>query len=378
MGKIQRGRRLGTSPRRLIRNEGIASTFEIGIIAQVQPTSRHHWLGCIMSRREGMSEFSRQVKSVTQIRRLRHRRRFPSLARIDHWIRGSSAGWWTSLLSQLRTSNQRRRLVAVPMANTRRVRPLRRRPALGLEPLEPRQLLSVNTTFVNDNWRFVSDNDSSASLTAGDTVDNFSDDSSGAILKTYGVDAFGTVTTGAFTGAVLGAATINDAIANTDSGGTVQLLAGTYIENVDASAKSITLSLGPTPEQVSINGNLTLNADDSLAVKINGTTAGSQYDQLLVLNGNVTLSNPTLTATVGYTPTFGNSVAPLFYIGGGGALRGRFSISPPAVSKLVPRTLSKSVWSKITRRGRRRHRLGDRSRVGSSTPPPAPMQRETC
>ena len=53
---------------------------------------------------------------------------------------------------------------------------------------------------------------------------------------TIGTDAFGTVTTTSAMGgqpaAIPGASTINNAIAGTDPGGTVNLLQGTYTETV--------------------------------------------------------------------------------------------------------------------------------------------------
>ena len=50
----------------------------------------------------------------------------------------------------------------------------------------------------------------------------------GTITRTYGVDAFGVVTTGSATGSSPAFDDINDAIANTDVGGTVNVLEGTY------------------------------------------------------------------------------------------------------------------------------------------------------
>jgi VCBS repeat-containing protein len=202
-------------------------------------------------------------------------------------------------------------------------------------------MLSVSTAYVNDNWRLTADNDHSGTLSIGDTVDNFSDDGVGNIQKTYGVDAFGTVTSstvtgaGPFTGTVPGAGTIAAAIAGTSSGGTVQILAGTYTESVDASASNVTLGIGGgNTAQVVLFGNLTLGSNDTLAVKVNGLSAGSQYDQLLVENGSVSLTNPTLSATVGFTPTQGNQVTPLQRFGTG-SLTGTFHYTPTAGFQLT-------------------------------------------
>ena len=69
--------------------------------------------------------------------------------------------------------------------------------------MEPRRLLAVVDMYANDNWNFVTDHGTIGVLDVGDTVNNSNDaHNPGAITKTYGVDAFGTVTTGAFTGSV--------------------------------------------------------------------------------------------------------------------------------------------------------------------------------
>ena len=50
---------------------------------------------------------------------------------------------------------------------------------------------------------------------------------------------------------------------------------------------------------LTVNGNLTLNPGSTLALDINGATAGTGYDQIVV-NGNVDVSGATLTANHGY------------------------------------------------------------------------------
>ena len=54
------------------------------------------------------------------------------------------------------------------------------------------------------------------------------------------------------------------------------------------SIKPLTLSPGASPAKVIINGNLTLNGDDTLLFELNGVTAGTDYDQLVV-TGNLIL-----------------------------------------------------------------------------------------
>jgi uncharacterized protein with beta-barrel porin domain len=67
-----------------------------------------------------------------------------------------------------------------------------------------------------------------------------------------------------------------------------------------------TLSPGNSAGTLTVNGNLQMNAGSTLAVEINGTTAGSQYDQVVV-NGTVDVSGATLAVTHGYVPGNGDS-----------------------------------------------------------------------
>ena len=87
-------------------------------------------------------------------------------------------------------------------------------------------------------------------------------------------------------------ATFNSSISRAaevvDAGGTVHIKAGTYTGNVSTSTNNVTLELGNSPAQVTINGNVTFDGNDTLHMEINGLTAGTQYDQLVV-NGTVDL-----------------------------------------------------------------------------------------
>ena len=89
---------------------------------------------------------------------------------------------------------------------------------------------------------------------------------------------------------------IQRGIAAASSGNTVNIESGTYTGNVTTSTTPVTLSPGASPGQVTINGNLTLNGNATLAFDVNypWTTAGTDYDQLVV-NGTVALSGTTLT-----------------------------------------------------------------------------------
>ncbi len=59
-----------------------------------------------------------------------------------------------------------------------------------------------------------------------------------------------------------------------------------------------------TAGQITVAGNVTLDSSDTFTVQLNGTTAGTLYDQLSVTGASrtVTLGNATLAATLGYAP----------------------------------------------------------------------------
>src|SRR5262249_3536168 len=107
------------------------------------------------------------------------------------------------------------------------------------ERLEDRLAPATTPTFVNDNWNLIVDNGLVGVLDAGDVVRNDNDTiNPGTVIAILGTDGFGTVTTssvGTVTGvpgSIAGAATINNAIANTSVGGVVNVLEGTFNELV--------------------------------------------------------------------------------------------------------------------------------------------------
>ncbi|BAN47411.1 Ig-like domain-containing protein [Metapseudomonas resinovorans] len=77
-------------------------------------------------------------------------------------------------------------------------------------------------------------------------------------------------------------------------GGNVTVNSGGLLSPGNAGAGSLT-----------INGNLQMNAGSVLAVEIDGTTAGTQYDQVVV-NGAVNVSGAILSATHGYASGLGD------------------------------------------------------------------------
>ncbi|HEX5272873.1 MAG TPA: hypothetical protein VFW33_20385, partial [Gemmataceae bacterium] len=112
--------------------------------------------------------------------------------------------------------------------------PARRRPPAPLvELLETRLAPAVlaTQTYVDDNWADVTH--PTGPLTLGDMVRNDNDTiAPGTITATYGSTGFGHVIISSTPTSLAGAATINNAIANTNSGGTVSVLEGTYNEDV--------------------------------------------------------------------------------------------------------------------------------------------------
>ncbi|AQT59134.1 hypothetical protein B0D95_02815 [Cellvibrio sp. PSBB023] len=116
---------------------------------------------------------------------------------------------------------------------------------------------------------------------------------------------------GSFTGATNvsgGTLVVNDALSSTSlvtvaSGAT--LTGSGSVTNLLVNSGG-TLSPGNSPGIFTVNGNLQMNSGSTLAVEINGTTAGTQYDQISV-NGAVNVSGATLSATHGYTAGQGDS-----------------------------------------------------------------------
>jgi parallel beta-helix repeat protein len=78
-----------------------------------------------------------------------------------------------------------------------------------------------------------------------------------------------------------------------DSGGTVYIKSGSYTENVSTSSNSVHLAPDSGTGQVTLNGNLTLDSNDALAILVNGLTAGTNHGQFIV-NGTVSLNGASL------------------------------------------------------------------------------------
>ncbi len=115
-------------------------------------------------------------------------------------------------------------------------------------------------------------------------------DGAGSPATQFGFDAF---------------TTIQAAIDAVADGGTIHIAAGTYSGNVEATTKSVILVPGNSTGQIVINGNLTLDSNDTLEMEINGTTPGSGFDQFVV-NGTVALNGADLNLIDGYDPVHGD------------------------------------------------------------------------
>ena len=152
-----------------------------------------------------------------------------------------------------------------------------------------------NTVWVSGNW--VDDTNPAGPLTAGDTVaaptgETAPNLGSGTLI--YGVNAF---------------STIQDGVTNVDTGGTVYVLPGTYVENVTIS-KPLTLSgAGQT-------GSSATTIIPSFAGAVGGSTfAAGCSNLILVQSSNVTIedllldgNNPSLAGQSGATTVNGINV----------------------------------------------------------------------
>lgn len=117
----------------------------------------------------------------------------------------------------------------------------------------------------------------------------------------------------------------NVAAAQTDVTGTINGT-GTLTGNLFANNGG-TIAPGNSPGILTVNGNVAFNAGSIFAAEINGTTVGTQYDQLVV-NGTVTINNSSqLGVTFGFLPVLGNTFI-LINNDGNDAIVGTFNSIP--------------------------------------------------
>jgi hypothetical protein len=111
------------------------------------------------------------------------------------------------------------------------------------------------------------------------------------------------------------------------SGDTVNVKTGVYTGAVSASAKAITFAPGASPGQVTINGNFTLDSNDTFAVDIAGATPRTGYDQLIV-SGDVTLGSATLNMNFSYVPAASDTLFVFIDNQGANPITGKFAATP--------------------------------------------------
>ncbi len=88
--------------------------------------------------------------------------------------------------------------------------------------------------------------------------------------------------------------------------GTTGFLGGTGRVGVIVGGGTGGIAPGNSPGILNVTGNVAFANTNSFNVELNGTTVGSQYDQLNV-DGSINLNNATLNVTLGFSPTSGNT-----------------------------------------------------------------------
>ena len=145
----------------------------------------------------------------------RYRERFPRLLRSDFWWGPRSEAAVSSSRAGGSFSNHSASRLTGYYGS-----------ALLLEPLEMRRMLSTTPVYLNDNWAIVTDN-GAAGLDNGDIVSNTGAGDDGTVLlKTFGTNAFNT---------------LNSALAGVSTGGTINVLDGSYTGGV-AVTQDVTLA----------------------------------------------------------------------------------------------------------------------------------------
>ncbi|MBL8823522.1 MAG: autotransporter-associated beta strand repeat-containing protein [Planctomycetia bacterium] len=103
-----------------------------------------------------------------------------------------------------------------------------------------------------------------------------------------------------YTGAAVGNFTVNNT--GTLSG------TGTINNNVLINAGG-TLAPGQSAGRLTVNGNVTFSAASTFLAEVNGTVAGTSYDQLRIgSGGSLSLNNANLIVSIGYNPAFSDRI----------------------------------------------------------------------
>ena len=137
----------------------------------------------------------------------------------------------------------------------------------------------------------------------------------GTVTVGAGAISFSNPGANSFSGTLSGTGTFSVASGATLKG------TGTYSTPVSV-LSGATIAPGNSPGTIS-TGNLTLAGGSTATMEIDGTTAGTQYDQIAV-TGTVTINSATLTTVFGYTSATGDSYV-LISNDGADAVTGTFS-----------------------------------------------------
>jgi autotransporter-associated beta strand protein len=78
---------------------------------------------------------------------------------------------------------------------------------------------------------------------------------------------------------------------------------GTFVGGLITDSGS-TMAPGASAGVLTVAGNLTLSGGSTLSMELDGTTAGTQYDQLVLSGGSLTLGSPALDILLGFTPAY--------------------------------------------------------------------------
>jgi autotransporter-associated beta strand protein len=123
----------------------------------------------------------------------------------------------------------------------------------------------------------------------------------------------GTITVGGnstFSGPILllsGTALVTGTLLGSDWSLNSATLGGTgTVGRISPEGGAGTVSPGTSPGALTVSGNLTLDSTKTFGVELNGTTAGTGYDQLVVA-GTVNLGSSTLNAALGFASKRGNA-----------------------------------------------------------------------
>ena len=149
-----------------------------------------------------------------------------------------------------------------------------------------------------------------AGLTAGSTISDADPGTPGNQGAVFGTDAF---------------ATLTDAAAGTADGGRIQIQGGTYAGDATL-GRGITLAPGNGAVGTAFvrTGGVTFDGTNTLAMDLNGPTAGGGYDQLSS-TGRIDLGGATLALSGSYTPVPGDSIT---LVSASGGLSGTFAGLP--------------------------------------------------